>query len=1005
MIRLSAAPLPKLFRRAACHAAFVVALMGALPAWAAEPEWLVRSWQMEDGLPDSSVTAVAQTTDGYLWVGTDNGLARFDGVNFKPFNSQNTPALRSDLILCLLADRQGRLWIGTAGGGLALFAQGRFQNIDSPIKLQTNDTISNLLEDAGENIWAVTADEGLVRVLAGTNAVAAGGSAPVVKFELSAFTTDSTGRVWAASAAGLFAFDHGRLTKVSATPDIKVMTRRQDGGVWIAATNWLRSRTPDGLFGDPIACPWVKEPADILPMAMCEDRDGGLWVGTYANGLVRRSRDGEWHYVVEEGPLFQNVINCIFEDREGSIWVGTENGGLHRLKQRTVTTLPLPPAARDTTAQSVWATRDGSIWIGTSGAGVFRYRDGQFTHFANAEGLTDLHVFMVLEDSRTNLWAATRDGLFLYEAGRFKKAERFGPIPGWVMCLFEDREKRLWIGTDHSGVACISDGHATWFTNGLAGLDVRSIAEDNQSDIWVGTAGGGLFRITNSQVTQYGKADGLDSKMIVALLADADGTLWIGTFQNGLIRMKNGRFTDFTTRDGLANNIAGHLADDGLGNLWVSSVRGLMRISKAALNSYQPGKGRPLPCLTLTGWDGMFTTPCSGGSDPAMAWDAGGRLLVPNMKAIAMVDMQALPPAGPVQVVFEDVLVNGQSRQPMTNGELRVQSGQNRVEFHYTTMNLANAENTRFRVKLDGWDDGPVDMGFHRQASYGTLPPGEYHFRVMASRRDGQWDEVPQPLTLRIVPRFWETWWFRIGSGTAIIIFIAGSVYLTARRRARRRLERLERIHALERERVRIARDIHDELGAGLAQIGLLADLGGGDLADKAEIHRSFTGIAQRARSVVTSLDEIVWAVNPSNDNLTRLADYLCRLAEEAFENSPVRCLKDVPTNLPPVPIRAETRHNLTMAVREAMTNTLKHAGAKNIWLRLKWDDPELMITVEDDGRGFDAAAVSERGNGLVNQRARLKKIGGNLELKSSPAQGTRTIFHVRLASENRQTE
>jgi signal transduction histidine kinase len=487
--------------------------------------------------------------------------------------------------------------------------------------------------------------------------------------------------------------------------------------------------------------------------------------------------------------------------------------------------------------------------------------------------------------------------------------------------------------------------------------------------------------------------------MVVALFPDTDDTLWIGTYEGGLIRLRNDRFTTFTTRDGLANNVTGHFTDDAAGNLWIGSVRGLMRISKAALHTYSAGQARPLPCLTLTVSDGMFSQICSGGTQPVMAWANDGRLWVPNMKAIAIVDPAALPTAAPARVVLEERVVDGRIQPANSANVLRVPFGKNHLELHYTALRLSAPENMRFRFKLEGWDNRWVEAGAERVAHYSALPSGEYRFRVMAGGRDGEWTEAPVPLVVRVIPRFWQSGWFQAAGALAGLALIAALVLIPARRKARRDLERLERAHALERERARIAQDIHDELGAGLAQIGLLADLGQGETADPGETRRSLVGIGQRARASVMALDEIVWAVDPGNDNLPRLADYLCRLAEECFENTAIRCQREVPTGLPRVPIQADTRHNLILAVKEALTNALRHAHAPVVSLRLIWNDPNLVVLVEDNGSGFDPAHLSDLGNGLCNQRTRLRRIGGTVELTTQPGMGTRVLFQVPLAA------
>jgi ligand-binding sensor domain-containing protein/signal transduction histidine kinase len=962
-------------------------------------EFLVRSWQLEDGLPDNSVKAILQTRDGFLWLGTDNGLARFDGVIFRPFNTRNTPELKSDRVRCLLEDHDGGLWIGTEGGGLTLFANQRFHRAELEGKINENAAISGLLQNEEGEIWAWVEGHGPAR--ARCHAITGSPEQPKVALTAGSSSAgplmmDSSGQAWSAVSPGLRKFQKGELTEYLALPDIRILARRRDGGVWLAGNTSLWALQPDGSVTDPLAYPWTRERRQISVTAVCEDRSGGLWVGTHANGLIRRDRGGAWNFVVPEGALYQNITNCIFEDREGSIWIGTEHDGLYRLNSKKVGTLMLPDTGSNTHVQSVSAARSGAIWIATAGAGVFRYQDGRFTQFGANEGLSNTYLHMVLQDSHANVWAATRGGLFRLEDDRFKQEDRYGPISGWVTCLFEDRKGRLWIGCG-GGVGCFDNGKATWFTAQLANQDIRAIAEDIYGNIWVATTRSGLFRISGGQTTRYGKAEGMASKVIVALLADDEGTLWIGTYEDGLIRMRDGHFTTYSTRDGLSNDITGHLADDGNGNLWVSSVRGLMRLSKAALNDYVPGSGRQLPCLTLTRNDGLATSVCSGGSDPAMSWAADGKLLVPNMKAVAVVDAREIPVARPARPKIVEASVNGESQRLDKGDTLRMRSGKNLLEMRYTALNLATAEHTRFRVKLDGWDSDWKDAEFHRSVIYGALPPGDYRFRVMASRRDGMWDEASESYALQVVPRFWETWWFRLSVGGTAMAAVALVAIRISRRRVRSNLERLKRTHAIEQERMRIARDIHDELGAGLAQIGLMADIGADDPEDAGEIRRSFTGIGQRARVSIAALDEIVWAVNPSNDTLTRLADYLCSLTDECFETGPARCFKEVPVNLPPLPVGAEVRHNLTLAVKEALANTLKHSNASEVWLRMVWAEPELVVTVEDNGQGFDPTAIGDHGNGLANQRARLDKLGGTIEVRSEPGGGTRTLFRVRL--------
>ena len=316
-----------------------------------------------------------------------------------------------------------------------------------------------------------------------------------------------------------------------------------------------------------------------------------------------------------------------------------------------------------------------------------------------------------------------------------------------------------------------------------------------------------------------------------------------------------------------------------------------------------------------------------------------------------------------------------------------------------TALSFASSESVRFQTRLDGWDTDWTDAPNQRSATYPQLPAGDYEFHVEACNEAGVWNERGATLSFKVEPFIWQTWWFRVGTGAIVFTSRVWGIRTYERRKVQLRLEFLERQHAIKRERTRIARDIHDELGTGLTQIGLLADLGANKPANLAEVQNSFDKIGLRARTAISALDEIVWAANPRNDNLPRLADYLCHLADDCFDATSIRCRKEVPTGLPPLLLGTELRHNPAMAVKETLANVLKHSHANTVWLRLAWNAPELRITVEDDGVGFDAQEADPSGNGIGNQASRMKDIGGTVEVQAKPGTGTRIVFSVRVAT------
>ncbi|MCX6928327.1 MAG: hypothetical protein NT154_34730, partial [Verrucomicrobia bacterium] len=612
-------------------------LLVAMRVHASEPatDYLVRNWQTEDGLPDNTVTAIQQTTNGYLWLGTFNGLVRFDGVQFKTYDAANTPELRSSRILSLLADPAGALWIGTEGGGLVRMADGGFQSV--PLAgYGSSESISALFGDRNGALWISVSGKGIARIRSGDVQTFAEPD-ELSGDKLPALSDDPAVQAWLSARNDRLTFRAGswfsRPSQVPATgSEVIAVQRSRDGGVWLAYPRRLAKLPGSGGIPPAVSYPWGQEFSSALVTAVAEDHNGQLWVGTINNGLYYSTKPGEFYSVKREGPLSQNLICAILEDQQGLIWIGTYRGGLFRIKQRTVTAL-LPPGAGEVNIQTVCAARDGSVWLGTGGAGLYRYAEGKFSHYAEAEGLTNLAVCAVFEDRRTNLWAGTWGGLFQFQEGRFRRVLLPSHFPERILALYEDRAGALWMGA-YGGLACKRGDQWTLLTpqDGLSHPDVRGMAEDAVGNLWVGTAGGGLDRLRDGRFRHFGPEEGFPQKMVVPLLVDSEDNLWIGTIDGGLVRFKGGKFTTYTTSDGLADNVIGAITEDTQGSLWLSSQSGILRVNKRVLIQYQRGVSAPLPCLSLSVGDGLTTPMCSGSGQPVGARTADGRLWIPNMK-------------------------------------------------------------------------------------------------------------------------------------------------------------------------------------------------------------------------------------------------------------------------------------------------------------------------------------------------------------------------------------
>lgn len=531
--------------------------------------------------------------------------------------------------------------------------------------------------------------------------------------------------------------------------------------------------------------------------------------------------------------------------------------------------------------------------------------------------------------------------------------------------------------------------------------DVRAIAETPDGVLWFGTLGGGLGRLQDGAIRQFGKQDGLASDYVQSLYASADGTLWIGTYGGGISRLKNGRFANISSLNGLPDNFICGITEDRQAHLWISTHTGIFRMSRKSLDDCADGRSSQIKCQTFGKGEGLSSTECSGGFQPSVAQSADGRIWFPTSTGLAVVDpAKAAPPHPAVPVIIEALQADGRDLDlaSANAGALKIPPGWQRFEFRYTGLSFIDPDKIQFQYRLDNWEKDWEDAGTRRVVDYSYLPPGNYRFCVRASNNDGLWEDNGAAIDFTVLPHFWQTWWFYAGTSLLATGALASVVWRVSRRRLRRRLDAAERQQAVERERTRIAKDIHDHLGANLTRISLLSQSVHGELPHSAQAADQLERIYQTARELTRSMDEIVWAVNPQHDTLDSLASYLGNFAQEYLVPLGIRCRLEVPLHLPHLPITAETRHNVFLAFKEALHNVVKHAGASEVSILLDLRGGGFSLAVRDNGRGFNPAAVPERpdrGNGLKNMRQRLEKLGGHCEIRSAAGSGAEVRFII----------
>lgn len=958
-------------------------------------QYISSHWQTEDGLPNNQVQAICQTRDGYLWLATREGLVRFDGARFTVMDSKLFPETKNRSFTSLFESRNGTLWIASEDGRLHGLKDGKVSQLPLPATA-ANRLPMKIFESRDGALWIGTDTNGLVRFKDRTFTqitTKEGLAHPSVR----SMCEDAEGNLWIATGAGVNRWNQNGITTFRIENGLlhnatRVVLADRKGNLWIASHFGL-TRLKDGR-----STHFTKNEglSDNLISAIFEDRQGVLWIGTF-NGLNRMVDGKLWTEKRNDGTPYDRV-QSIFEDREGNLWVGTRDG-LSRLRPRVVTSLTQQHGLTHNTATAVLEDRTGSLWVTFWGGGLNKIQDGQITNYTTREGLSSDLVLTVHETRRGNLWFGMDydAGLSLFKDGQFTHFR--GPeglTNEAVKVILDDRQGNLWVGM-RTALMVFKDKKFRSFTtvDGLPSNTIEAIHEDDKGRLWFGTTGG-LAVLEDDRFKAITPKHGLSHPSITSIYEDAEHTLWLGTRGGGLNRFRDGKFSAYTTREGLFRDEIFSVVEDDLGFLWMSSRQGIFRVSKKDLDEFVPGKSPRLTCTSFGKADGMVSVECKGSGKTAGWKGKDGRLWYPTGRGVVAVDPRQvnINPHSP-PVVIEELLVNGKSAD-ISNPIQLTAEGQEFI-FRYTALSLTAPEKIVFKYKLEGLDDDWIDGGNNREARYMHLPDGNYRFRVIAANSDSIWNEKGSWLQLKLSPPFWKTWWFVGLAGIAFVGITAGTVRYVSVKKLQRRLKLLEQQHAIEKERTRIAKDMHDDMGANLTQISILSELAKRDAGDKERITTHANMIADTARDLVQTMDGIVWAVNPKNDNLRRLAGYIFKYAEEFLALTSIRGRFDQPVSLPEYPLTAEVRHNVFLVVKEALNNTVKHSGATEVWIRLAMNHSALEISVEDNGRGFSCDMNSSFGNGLTNMKKRIEDIGGRFDLSSNPGGGTKIKLTVMM--------
>jgi ligand-binding sensor domain-containing protein/signal transduction histidine kinase len=939
-----------------------------------------RVWRIQDGLPESTVQAIQQSKDGYLWIGTTGGLVRFDGGSFQTYNHATTPALAGDGIFCLLGAHDGSLWIGTEGGGLVRLKDGRFRSFSAPDGLK-NNFVRSLMEDHAGRLWVAT-DRGIFR-LRDDRFEEVDTSRYGTSADVHALFEDRDHRVWA-GGSHLLTFDPDnppasmrevRLPGKDSENRVKSILQASDGTMWVGTIDGLDRQVAGEAVDRFVRVPGIAGTVRVLR----QTSDGTLWAGTIGHGAYRFFK-GAWTHLAAPEVLPSNTVLSIDQDDAQQIWIGTQDG-IMRLSKTPVSVVPLPGGS-DPDFATLTADPDGSMWVASSR--LYSIRAGKAEPF-RFPGMPDVPIRNVFRDRDGTMWVGT-DGNGVYHLTANGPVHFDAPrslTNNFARAFMQSRDGAIWVAMDE-GVDRILGTSVKKFEmkDGLVYFSTGAILEDRGGDIWIGTENG-LSHLHGGSFVTDTATEALAREKVWTMLEDSRGSLWFGTRSGGIFRYAKGKVSHFGTEEGLASNSVYQILEDSKGSLWVSSPN--------TISSF------PIPSLDAKRIDSaLFELPYDasgaqmyGGRQSAGSLAADGTLWFPSTKGAVRVVPKESVSLGPPRVLITGIVADGRE-MPIDRG-LVLPASMGRLVISFAPLMLRSQESVRFRYKLEGFDRDWTYARNIRVATYTNIPAGRYKFRVVAFLSGNSAATSEATLEVERKPHFYATWWF-LSLCLAALGLAVGVVY-----QSRVRLMK-GRFRLLLAERSRLAREMHDTVIQGCTSVSALLEaissLRGqdqplqGDLLDHAR---------NQVRTTIDEARQAVWNLRHTEDHvddLTPSATAIANLTSKEF-GVPVQCEGCGR----PFPVRGPVAREMLMVTREAVYNAALHGKPNSIRISLTYRAEDLSIAVSDDGCGFDpavAANKSSRHYGIAGMRERIQRMEGDLGIESAPQAGTTVSFTIR---------
>ncbi|HEX2854079.1 MAG TPA: two-component regulator propeller domain-containing protein [Opitutaceae bacterium] len=968
----------------------------------APPSYTLREWHEEEGLPTDELAAVVQDQRGFLWVATDNEVTRFDGTTFErvpvPFETYTRAMARVQGMPAFPATRPGASNLREAGVVVHRNSAWLFEREE---RLDGKQPRSVFAGPKG-TLW-IGCEDGTVLRRQGEDVVVFEVPADLPGRKIPVFATDSNGQVWIVRSNRLNRVEGTVLSDVTLPlpePELRIVSSAS-GGIWVvtrtALLRWNGSTLAEILrLPDLVGAHFVQ--------AVHEDRHRHLWIGTRSQGLFR-VKDG----AIEQVPSSSEDVTGICEDTDGNIWAATNGGGLSRLRPKAHQLFDQTSGLKDNFSYTVAEDATGTMWLANRDGGMARIKDGVVDPVSRRAGWRAFSTMSVFPASNGWVWLTTGLGVYRTNPEAPQTAMRFVPLASLrnVRATFVARNGDYWLSADPDRVARWRDDQLATFgaESGFEGREVRAFGEDSTGRIWLGAADGRLFRSNGDRFERVAFSGSGDCGALQVIRFEPDGSVLVGTTRRGVVVFPAGdfsrpRFLD-SARGLPGSNISQILTDD-FDRYWFASRTGIFWVPGRDVRDFGLGRVDDVHAIPLGKDDGLPYLSCLGLFQPA-AWKArNGTLWFATRRGVLRTDPAMMGPAGESPPPISISSIEGDGVALPLQAELPLQSTVRKIQIRLSALNLSAPESVQVRFRLEGFDTDWTVLGADRVVTYPRLPPGRYVFSTMASNGSGAWSSQPAQLTLVVSPPWWQRDWARLLYFFALLAIVVAAVRKWSHRRLRLRVQHAEQAHAIEHERARIARNIHDDVGASLTRISLLTQFA---QQESPAPSPTLEKIYAATHAITRSMDEIVWAVNPRHDNTESLVYYVGNFAQSFLGSAGIRCRLESPGMLPEATLTSQIRHHLFLCCKEALHNVVKHARATEATIRITIEGGSLTIAISDNGRGVaasDSDGPRDRhpttsGNGLRNMQERMLEIRGTCTVATEPGGGTLVTFTVPL--------